>query len=247
MSQTKIIRGQDYGAPIGIGNPLTIPGAFLWLDASDIGAGQDPNPANNTEFSTWRDKSGNANDFEAIGTGATRPTFLETGLAGEPTVQIDGTQLGLRANALFAQASGPMTICFVGQMTSNSFYLIDVNSSQRFLYWLNNASSGNWYYQNAFEGTPGVAENGILYSVLINDQARTPTTELRTNGTILRTDADWDDQDLDNTLSLGSRYTGEATSNWAGLMSEWVMFDRALDSAEIGLMEAYFSNKWNII
>jgi hypothetical protein len=247
MSRSKTIKAIDFQAPTGIGSPLDIPGAFVWLDAANVGGGVDADPSDADPIDTWRDKSGNANDFTAVGTGSTRPVFRATGMAGEPTVEITGSTHGLAAGAGLVQPAGAYTIAFVGQQSGGTFYLFDVNSNHRFLYWLNNSGSGNWYYQDAFLGTPGVAEGSILYNLSIFDEARTPTAELRENGAIIRTDSSYTAQSFDSSFRIGSRYTGENTSNWAGLVSELVMFDRALNAEEIALLEGYFATKWGIL
>ncbi len=247
MSRSKIIRAEDFQAPLGLASPLDIPGAFLWLDAANIGAGIDADPVNLDPVTTWRDKSGNSHDFVAIGTGADRPTFLSTGLAGQPTVQIDGTQHGLRATPGFAKPNGPVTCAFVGQQTGGTFYNIDVLADARFLYWLNNPAQGNWYFRDAFLGSPGVAESSILYSVAVFDEDRVPTAELRVNGTSIRSDAGYTNHSWNDTTTVGSRYTGEALNNWAGFMSEWILYDFALSQAQIAQLEGYFATKWGII
>ena len=108
-----------WGTITGSCQVLPVPGAVLWLDASDPLYNSSP-PANGTAISTWKDKSGNGYDFTTLipvmdpivvaMTGHdwswyaaqggwtnpyTSPTYHSTGLNGQGVVHFNGTSDGL--------------------------------------------------------------------------------------------------------------------------------------------------------
>ncbi len=58
-------------------------GLILWLDANDINA-NNSNPTSGSHFTTWKDKSGSANN--ALSMGTTQPTFKTGMINGLPSV-----------------------------------------------------------------------------------------------------------------------------------------------------------------
>jgi hypothetical protein len=249
MSGTRAKRDIDYfsgGAPVQ--TPKDLPGLLFWLDATDIND-TGSNPADGP-FATWVDKSDNNLNFNRIDA-AQSPELQNAGFNGLPTVRIDDTMDGFQAAPGFSSPTGSYTIFFVGQQLESNVggfnaYLFDLSGTDRMLFWLNDDNSNGFYYQNAFQGPPAIQDSDQMYATWIFDEFRTPTAELRKNGTTVRTDANFVNTDLSSNARIGSRFTGENVLNFDGYMCEYFFYNRTLTANEISLVEQYLKNKWGL-
>ena len=78
---------QKWGfSPAKVFKPTSIPGCQLWLDGADP-AGTGIAPGNNSIISTWMDKSGTGNNGISYGS----PTFVTSAVNGNPSISFDGS------------------------------------------------------------------------------------------------------------------------------------------------------------
>ena len=69
-------------------------GILTWLDGSDVDAdgNTNNNPSNNSNITTWYDKSGNANNATQL-SGLNPGSYNASGINGNPTVSFSGSHV----------------------------------------------------------------------------------------------------------------------------------------------------------
>ncbi|WP_340114992.1 DUF7507 domain-containing protein [Maribellus mangrovi] len=101
-------------------SPGDVPKAELWLDASDPDADGNPgnNPADNTDVTTWADKSGNDNDVTTAGIsqgGVNPPSYLNDQFNGQAALRFDKVNSEALGKILDTDYVGDFTIFMVLQ------------------------------------------------------------------------------------------------------------------------------------
>jgi|GEM_PF-3762856 len=152
-------------------------GLKLWLDASDINANNiADNPADNTDISTWYDKSGNGNNAvrSSVNSFIARPaTFYSNQIAGNPVVRFNrvmtttGTAFRVSGLDIRARINPDITIFTVYKQGSRG--------TERQAVWGND----NQNYDRFFFSHEDRSENG---SVGVNDGAVSLGPALGTSG-----------------------------------------------------------------
>lgn len=221
-------------------SPADLGSLVLWLDANDL-TKITKDASNNV--SQWLDKSSNA--YACINGGTTKPLYSSTGLNSKPTMSLTG-KFGFKCSTM-SVALGNMSIFFVAQQTNtaNANYLLDVNgASNRFT--LNLISNGGtyWYKQGTFSATlPASYASNSYASFIFNAGATTPA-QLYVNGTQVATGTTFASQDLKTSFVIGQKYTGAATADFSGNISEVIIYNRTLSIAERQAIEGYLKTKW---
>jgi hypothetical protein len=211
-------------------------GLVMWMDAADDTTFS---YSSGTTVSQWRDKSGSNNHMAPISAAPTRNAFLNSRkvLAFTTTQQIRNTTL-----SLISSANTVFVICrYTHASLGRERILTSDESANNWL--LGNYGNGiNRYYANGWVNlsydTPDTA-----WRIYMGDWSG-PSTDLAnfySNGTAGNTNNSGASQ---GPSSLGiNRYYAE-TSNCE--VSEIVVFNRVLSTAERRLVHTYLGQKWGI-
>ncbi len=222
--------------------PTNLPSLALWLDANDLTTITKDGSNNVTK---WVDKSGNAYSF--ANAGATKPVYSASGFNSKPTMQIIGT-FGFRVASMSTSASN-LSIFFAAQQTNaaNANYLLDVNgTATRMTLNLNNNGATYWYKQGIYSSTLSSSYTSNTYSSWIFSNGATTPARLYINGVQVATDTTFLPQDLKGNLSIGQKYTGGATTDFSGRISEVIIYTRAVTDSERQAVEQYLKLKWGL-
>jgi len=250
-----------------------IDGLTLWLETSDvnnlksslvenINSTKFGNIKNNYPISEWRDRSSNnINKISTLASNdAKRPTYLSEGIGGLPSLYFNGSQTLSSFNTPLQAKQGVYTIIgvFNSYLTIGAHYIFSQtdlastspkNGRQASIYIhappaglgiTLNAGSGAYQasatyvdkkeYITAIRLDTSLAENNV--SVYVN--SLTPTVSSYANSI-----------DLSNEVfSVGARSDGYLY--YIGLISEAIIFNRALSDNEINEVIGYLSKKYNI-
>lgn len=213
---------------------------FAWYDATTIATGA---------VSSWTDLSGNG--FHATqGTGAAQPTCTANTLNGKNTLVFDGGNFLVCSSRLYSITNSSNTIFAIVQTSLGT-------TQQRII---NGTEGGSSRYTLSFETTVGRSSflsNSASSTAVTNDTAtktnatiytafRTGTTlSLSVNGGAATTNSSGGDENGINAMSIGAQAGG--ASIWlTGYIAEILIFNYALESADIIQMNRYLSNKWGI-
>ena len=246
VKNTDLLNNAGYSARPGACTsaflPTSLSSLALWLDANDLAT---ITKDGSNGVSTWKDKSSNA--YSYINGGTTKPVYSATAFNSKPTMQLTGTY-GFKGGAITTTASN-LSIFFAAQQTNtaNANYLLDVNgTSTRFTLNLNNNGASYWYKQGAYSSTLGSSYAANTYSSWIFSNGATIPARLYINGSQVATDTTFASQDLLSTLSIGQKYTGPATTDFSGNVSEVIIYTRALTDSERQAVEQYLKLKWGL-
>jgi len=222
--------------------PTNLTSLALWLDANDLTT-ITKDGSNNV--STWVDKSGNS--YSYVNGGATKPVYSATGFNSKPTMQLTGTY-GFKGGAISTTASN-LSIFFAAQQTNTAGgnYLLDVNGvATRMTLNLNTNGVTYWYKQGAYSSTLSSSYTANTYSSWIFSNGATTPARLYINGAQVATDTTFLPQDLLSNLAIGQKYTGPATTDFSGNVSEVIIYTRALTDSERQAVEQYLKLKWGL-
>lgn len=206
--------------------------------------------ANNAKVAQWQDLSGNgfhvSESDESL-----QPTFLEAGLNGNPTVQFEGQYLN---GAIHIENLDELTIFIVAGLDESPH-------GSQYLACLGEASSNTWrmYYSGSGQQI-GVGYGGLAYADANTDGAARVYSATYERG-ISRAYVDGiyggsGDGTSTGTFipndefALGKRVTTSQSESGIlplyGRISEVVVFNRILNSAETHAMNTYLRDKWGI-
>ncbi len=245
---------QGVTSPVDPPADLPIDGMLLWLDAetalSETGAG---NPA-----TLWRDGSGWGNDASAQSIVA--PTVVPAAIHGRAALQFDGVDDHLRLPAGFEDFRDGMTIFMVAQPAALQpyFKLIALGNgagSDMVVLGRNGNSAGLQYFTSdlydsvRWFGTADalVAGQPALFGVR---QAAGVENGV-VSATVLRNGEPMGSGDVyvPPVVSRAENLIGKSFWNdgmFQGQLAEVLLYDRALDDAELSIVQAYLDAKYGL-
>ena len=237
-----------------VNSPIDISGCKLWLDASDSST---ISFSSGTTISSWNDKSGNGyNAIPNVGSGA----YSSTGLNGLPTIAITSTG-NMRSPVPAGTFSQNTTLFIIFQKTGANNANDTILSRAPGVYpapfdmW---TSSAGRTFRNIGDGTnyTGYSPTDTLFrtttpTIYYLNIASTATTTW--NESINGTFATYTTSggtgisaygDTASALYIGTRADGATLMN--GNISEIIMYNTTLTTAQRQQVEIYLSNKWGI-
>jgi hypothetical protein len=226
-----------YG-PGGVGNNEN---NLLWLDAFNVNGRGLTDPVNGDNVSAWVDNSGNGFDFTATGA---NPTYVQNGFNNLPTVNISNSQLGFTAPSTFSNALSNYTMIFVGNQNSGD-YLAENNTAGNGVFRLNTGGAGLFAFSGTNYMTGLGTTNNHLSTWMFDIQANDNATYYR-NGTSIATNANYNVMALANNFSLGNRYTGPSAADFAGNISEFIIYSNPINEAQRIIVENYLAAKYGL-
>ncbi len=228
-----------YYGPGGVGD---FESNMLWLDATAINGKGVSNLTEGASVNTWVDRSGNGYDFTAIGTA---PTFDSDALNLKNTVIISGSNQGFQAPDEFSNALSNYSFVSVMSQSSGD-YLVETNTAARSEFRLSQGGNG-LYSINDIDYLPSQSTNTDLTTWIFNSESGT-SAEIFRNGAALLSDNNYQVMAIDNNFALGSRNSNQtqATSDFAGNISEFIMYRNVLNDAQIVIVENYLANKYDL-
>ncbi|MCR9253577.1 MAG: T9SS type A sorting domain-containing protein [bacterium] len=227
-----------YG-PGGVGDAES---NMLWLDATAVNGRGVTNATDGASVNTWVDNSGNGYDFTAIGSA---PTFDEDALNLKNTVIISGTNQGFQAPTGFSNALSNYTFVSVLSQSSGD-YLVETNTAARAEFRLSQGANGLYSINNT-DYLPSQSTNTDLTTWRF-DSENTPSAEIFRNGSALLSDNNFQVMAIDNNFALGSRNSDQAqsASDFAGNISEFIVYRNVINDAQRVIIENYLANKFDL-
>jgi len=221
-----------------------------WFDGSDSTKFVPSGPVDGDTFTQWTDKSNFAHNANPTGGATTRPLFKTSILNSLSVVRFDGTNDCLSINPVaWAQSLSGMTIITVSKYTDTSGtktltttdqedmgIFIDTNykvSMAGASADTSTAADTSFHIHTLkFDGTQSDNATRLVYRI---DKA---DTSLTFTGTVGAT----------TSASNGTIFIGcdDGSEFLNGDVAEFLMFNKALSSAEITGVENYLSTKWGL-
>ncbi|WP_297093144.1 T9SS type A sorting domain-containing protein [uncultured Draconibacterium sp.] len=232
-------------------SPGDVPKAELWLDASDPDADGNPgnNPADNTDVTTWTDKSGNGNDVTTAGiagSGINPPSYLNNQFNGQAALRFDKGNNEALGKVLASDYIGDFTLFIVlqGQTASPADYDAFFSS------W-NNPSQTNSFqidYLASSQNFQVRTNHGNLAFGPFNQELDLFT--VRQSGTTLKTLSDGveqNQQDLGTALGFNAYRIGANRNSkqfYDSKIAEVIVYARALTDCELEQVNDYLGAKY---
>jgi hypothetical protein len=224
--------------------PPHISGCVLWL-RSDKGVERDEND----DVSAWRDQSGNNNDATQT-TAAQRPTFnASSGPNNTPGLEFNGTTDNLALS--ITETSNDIT-CFAvideSSVPVAGQALISSSGSGPDSHIYTAYPSGGDVYVSINDGTAwrfsSIAQTGGQ-SLEWHFNSGTTTFEGFRNGKSIGTDTYDGTLEISTTTKIGALYT-LADHHFIGTISEIIVFNKVLSTAEIDSVRRYLSTRYSL-
>lgn len=268
----KVRTGQTLTQSSGVNS---IPGITTWLETTADGNitsstnGSEPNDGD--KISLWRDSNPQTNPRVdlAQSTDDNRPTYLAIGINGMPSLNFDGsddflansTTLPIAASddtytivavwkyANSASSAARMVVSQGGDTTdSHSLGSIQVKADDYLGFYGND---NNFYLSSTIsKGTPYITilkvNNDVSNNITIYQNSNTAVTGTTGGGGDLGAGT-YSDLAIMTTQFVIGAHSVSNTMPFAGLVSEIIVFDRALKYSEITDINSYLSKKYNII
>lgn len=229
----------------------------LWLDAADASTIE----ASSGGVFLWRDKSGNNVDvFQP--TAAQRPTTGTQSVNGLNVLDFDGgdwltsnVTLGVSNSTNFnvfavaaIDAANTFTTIFatgtpgVGGQAA-AFQVSNIGATRRM-------TTDVWRPRGMYGSTTVATSTPYIFSFAVEPWSDVETAcDFRLNGapeTETAYGAAATVSLADGLAWIGAFGAGLSTSRWDGQIAEVLVYDRAMTATEVGRVEQYLSNKWNI-
>ena len=242
---------EGFTGPGGVGDSNS---NVMWLRADDLSS---------SPVSTWSDQSGNGNDVTQ-GTGAAQPAWVDAQLNGLPVLRFDGTDDyldGPASNALIGDGQEDLTTIVVYNTMStsrqyisslkrttgsNSLYSLEINydgtgdnSGYAGFLTQDEANSG---FSRLVDAGPWNDDSPVLMISMVDDSNR----ELFINGTSRGTDTDGMFDASGNTGAFTIGGFDGTQLDFDGDIAEYMIFTRALNSAERIVIENYLAAKYDL-
>ncbi len=251
----------EVAAPPEPGQPDTIDGLVLWLDAADATTVSDADGDGAAE--RWADKSSRGNDAVA-GTDSDEPVLAATGLNGRAALAFDGTDMLAVADAPELNASGPSdgrTLCFAigtgGEVTSRQVIYEQGGSTRGLNVYIDQGRFylNGWNLQETAWGptyATAEARADTAYVLTLVHDAGAGTLSGFVNGTeagrltgVAALHAHADDIGVGHVNQKTHFHDGVGSgAGFQGLLGEAAFYDRALDAAERQALEGYLLDRW---
>ena len=242
-----------------------VPGAYLWLDATDPFDNGQP-PANGAGLTSWMDKSGHGNN--AVGTPtATPPVYKSSGAASmiysHPVINFNGTNQYFEIPYSADLNNSKMTIFVVSRAHSTGASLphaalfngngISGADTQGYIFYGDQATN-NWglWTKGVAAGqiTSAVSGGGdptaaVILAAKLDDTTSPNVSNLYVNGSQITSSVHFYAHKTAGALRIGAGGTSTAVQFFSGDIAEILVYNRLLDDAtERTKVEAYLANKW---
>ena len=220
----------------------------LWLDASDVDADNIPDqPVANTPVTTWKDKSGEANDVTQIA-GTTAPTQFTpaNGQNNKPVVDFASSGLETPDNdQITADSSYTKFVVFKYDSTTTANNLI-ASSPYETTLWSGSSSGGDQIEAAHSSGSivsTGPIGTGDYHIVSFRYDPAGLGNRLHLDDTAPMTNI------ITATHTAAKTNIGSigALFNLDGKIAEALIYDRELTDAEIDSIETYLADKWGLL
>jgi len=246
LSATEITQVNNYltNKWLNFSVPSDLEGLQLWLDADDSSTITEAGGL----VSAWNDKSGQGNNATQ-GTGSKQPTTEATTENGKNVLDFDGGDTLVLPAALDSIPNSAHTMFVVSNRsteaaTTNAIVSISAVAATRTVMFYSSVA-GRVSYRNAGSASADNSSNTNTNMQILRgtfDGASTVTSTVDNNTPVSSaTAAAAADAD---TGTIGSR--ADTDLYLTGSISEILIYDRVLTSAEITNVETYLSNKWGI-
>jgi hypothetical protein len=219
----------------------------LWLDASDTSTITESSGA----VSEWRDRSVNAK-HATQGTGTSQPSYILAAQNGLNAIRFDGSNDVLSISSL--TISGSFTIALAIKVTNRGLvYEHSVNANNNegsYLYAHTNSSSlirrgGNRTARDV--GTDWL--NTSTWSTVTQQHNGTNISNRLWRNSVEQTMTNVVVNNAGTASTTQTLYIGQRTGNVApmsGDIGEFIIFNSALSTEEIALVEQYLNAKWAV-
>ena len=220
----------------GLLSPTQLPGLQVWLDGADpLGTGTAP--ANGTVISTWADKSGNARNATGVGS----PPYV----SASRNVSFNGSSQYFTVP--YTSFPSTETIYVVYNLTNSSIQsaLVDTNSSGGRSFQSYNATIGPSLASSAIAWRlygNTVITSGVTYIAGVSYS--TSGISIYVNGSISATNS------TNPSFTAGITTIGNGFNNsfyLAGTISEVLIYNQFLSTAQRQAVEGYLAWKWNLM
>ena len=211
--------------------PTYMPGIQLWLDGSDpLGTGTAP--ANNTVISTWADKSGNARNATSVGS----PVFNTSSNA----IVLNGTSQAF--SMTYSGVHATETAFIVVNMTTPNSFAFFISSPITYARQFYDYNTALAFGQtniggNATNSSTLTAGSNTLLGYSLNST----NSFLYFNGTSGPTGTGFGSLPSETTIYVGYSGSGQYL---AGTISEVIIYNQVLTTAERQVVEGYLAWKW---
>ena len=254
-------------------DPRSIPGCCMWFDAADSSTFTPANPSNGQTVTQWRDKSSNSNHLvqATAATVTSSGSYSTTGYNGKPAVFMNPT--GVSSYGIYSTQAmwSSNTLNFQNFFPSNdtnTFFMVFSQTGgivgAMSLQWTNNGSGNSHVVQDFGSGNlcasgPGINSNipkGMGANLMVEWVTRglSSTSESydvyvygAPGGTITYLNT----SDSGYTWNFTERFViGAKDSNAAyygiGYHAEYIMYNKALTTAQRQAVEGYLAWKWGL-
>jgi hypothetical protein len=233
-------------------SPTTVTGCLLWFDA------QDPNgtgtaPANGSSINTWTDKSGGSRNATAN----TPITYNSTGLNNKPALTFTNTQYLLGNVSITTPTLTIFAICSLNSLSHASARIVSLSAagiedygSNLYMGLVRNNGSSNFtpYRNGAYfpsnTGAPPNYLNPYLVECWFDGTNEYFTVQIGNSTTILSTGSSGNFGVSSFGIGIDRGNFGDGT--FYGFMSEIVVYNTSLSTADRQSVEGYLSWKWGL-
>lgn len=229
-----------YYGPGGVGDNES---NMLWLDATAVNGQGVANATDGASVTTWVDRSGNGNDFTAIGTA---PTFDVDAFNLKNTVVISNAVQGFQAPSGFSNALSNYSFVSVMSQTSGE-YLAEDNTAATGVFRLGQGSN-SLYSLDGNNGPVSTSTSEDITTWLFDSQDGSNTAQIFRNGSTIGSDNNFQVMAINDNFALGSRNSDQtqATTDFGGNLSEFIIYRNVLNNAQRVIVENYLANKYDL-
>jgi hypothetical protein len=218
--------------------PNTISGLVAWYDAQSISG-----LSNNAAVASWPDKSATANNL-IQNTTAARPVYLSSSINAHPAVSFNGSSQYLSMAAAFN--AGDNNTLFIAFQPASSAPVGLFDSAPGQINTYRNGQAGTWEIWNLAPSIalslPNANPVSIALTATISGQRQ---VVYERNGLLISTNTNPSTTSIAwTTPNVGNINTG---SPWySGTIGEFIIYNRALSSAERAGIAQYLHARWGI-
>jgi len=238
-----LMYGQDV---VGSGvNPGQLSGLQTWYDASNAAY----LTLSATAITQMLDRSGNGNHTAVQGTGTARPTWTANQQNGLPAAVFDGGDTLVLPAGLLTIPTGNNTIFTVSKRTTADAFIRRIitigasGSTRTEVGYTATANTVDYQSRNA-SGSMVAATGFTETNSIITSAYRSGTTQsISVNGGAATTNANGADATGITEGAIGANSLGNSLF-LIGAVSEILIYNRALTTAEIAQVESYLNSKW---
>lgn len=230
----------------GAFDPTVYGTLVLWLDATDV-SGTGTNPSNGTAITSWKDKSGLGKHATNVGS----PVLASTGVNSKPGILLNGTSMGFRgALANTGTVSTTFVVATLNTSTGTNGRLIslagttgdDYNNTSFVIPFIRpNSQSVAGFRNNNYLSTKAITYDTPFYASSIFDGTN---NTVRVNGTAA-TSASSTGSFAITKYAIGTQPNNDGDW-WKGYVSEVLIYNSALSTANRQAVESYLATKWSI-